>query len=504
MKKFPFPRIKRFQGRSFKLHPLAGMIVIASILLFFCSSLRHALFQSTAFELGIYDQVVYLMSQGKPPISSFLNIHHMGNHAAWVMYFIALFYRIYPSVHWLLFIQAISLALGAWPTWGLAREAGLNRSLSLTMAVVYLLYPVVFNINLFDFHPEVMALPVFLGAILAAKLNKIFWFCLAIIWILGCKDAMSLTVAAMGIWLFFCEKKRLCGIIALFAGVGWFIIVVQGIIPYFKAGLGPGGVGRYTYLGDSVVEIIVNLILKPRLVLERVFSWKTLEYVTLFLSPVFWWLSPRQLTPFMSALPALVKNILSEIDAQRDLIHQYSIPILPFLIVAMISSLAHSENYLGKWVVNVWQTRKGINLSCIQEKKIIRKLILIWSFISFLCLAKFGYFWSIYLREIDTWTANRLAVNLIQNTQGSVLTTANLAPHLTHRPVVEFTNVDAPPTDLTQFDYVLLNVRHPGWKSNRQFAQSLVNQLENLPQFQLKLYQDEVYVFQKINKLHPE
>lgn len=74
MKKLPFPQIKRWRGRSFKLHPLGGMIAIASMIFFFCSSLRHALFQSTAFELGIYDQIVYLISQGKPPISSFLEI----------------------------------------------------------------------------------------------------------------------------------------------------------------------------------------------------------------------------------------------------------------------------------------------------------------------------------------------------------------------------------------------------------------------------------------------
>jgi len=33
------------------------------------------------------------------------------------------------------------------------------------MATVYLLYPLVFNVNLFEFHPEVMWLPVFLGAV---------------------------------------------------------------------------------------------------------------------------------------------------------------------------------------------------------------------------------------------------------------------------------------------------------------------------------------------------
>ncbi len=46
---------------------IGWMIGISAVILFACSSLRHALFQSGAFDLGIYDQVVYLMSQGEPP-----------------------------------------------------------------------------------------------------------------------------------------------------------------------------------------------------------------------------------------------------------------------------------------------------------------------------------------------------------------------------------------------------------------------------------------------------
>ena len=479
------------------MHPVGGMIAIASILLFFCSSLRHALFQSTAFELGIYDQVAYLISQGQPPISSFLEIHHMGNHAAWVMYFVALFYKIYPSVHWLFLIQAISLSLGAWPTWSLARQAGLNQKLSVTMAGVYLLYPIVFNVNLFDFHPEVMALPALFGAILAARLDKIVWFCLAIIWTLGCKDALALTIVAMGIWLFFFEKKRVCGAIALFAGVTWFIVVVQGIIPYFKQGRGPGGVGRYTYLGNSVPEIIINLILKPERVLERVLSRQTLEYLILFFSPVILWLSPRQLTPLISAIPTLIKNILSDVDAQRDLIHQYSVPILPFLMVAVISSLASDNRYLGDFFWSYLFKSLRIFIKIHDYKQYLEKLILVGAVVSFLCLAKFGYFWSIYLQDLDTWKANKIAISQIKNMPGSVLTTANLAPHLTHRPLVKFTNIDAPPPDLSRFDYVLLNIRHPGWKSDPEFAEALAHKLTKMPEFQLSFSQDEVYLFIK-------
>jgi uncharacterized membrane protein len=112
-----------------------------ALILFGCSSLRHALFQSGAFDLGIYDQVVYLISQGQPPISSFLGFHHMGNHAAWAVYPLGLLYKIYPDVHWLLAVQAGALTIGALPTWHLARQAGLTVRQAEAMAVVYLLYP---------------------------------------------------------------------------------------------------------------------------------------------------------------------------------------------------------------------------------------------------------------------------------------------------------------------------------------------------------------------------
>ena len=130
------------------------MIGASALILFACSSLRHTLFQSGAFDLGIYDQVVYLMSQGQPPISSFLGFHHMGNHAAWAVYPLSWLYKIYPNVHWLLAVQAVALAMGALPTWHLARQAGLTVRQAVAMAAVYLLYPLVFNVNLFEFHPE--------------------------------------------------------------------------------------------------------------------------------------------------------------------------------------------------------------------------------------------------------------------------------------------------------------------------------------------------------------
>ncbi|MDB9474383.1 MAG: DUF2079 domain-containing protein [Dolichospermum sp.] len=454
------------------LGAISWMIAVSAFILFACSSLRHTLFQSTAFDLGIFDQAIYLISQGKEPITTIQGFHILGDHAAWIHYILALPYKIYPSVYWLFIIQSLALALGALPTWYLAMQAGLKESQAMAIATAYLLYPVVFNGNLFDFHPEVIAVPLLLSAVLAARLENIAWFCVCIILTLGCKAVLSLTVVAMGIGLMLFEKKRLCGLLAIILGSAWFIIATKLIIPAFS-GAEAAAVGRYSYLGNSVFEIAKNLIFQPGLIFSKIFSLDNFGYLILLSAPIIWGLSTASLKPLIGAIPCVALNLIADYQAQKDLVHQYTLPALPFLILAVIASLA-----VGKGLL---QNKRGI---------------IIWSLITFLCLAKFTHFTGKYLESIDNLPATREAISLVKN-QGSVYTTAQITPHLSNRDLIKFTNADFPNQDLNIFDYILLNVRHPGWASNQEFATSLVNQLTNKPRFKLTYQQDDIYLFTK-------
>lgn len=455
-------------------HPVIWMIGVSALILFGCSILRHELFQSNAYDLGIFDQAIYLISQGQSPISSFLGFHILGDHAAGIFYLLALFYKIHPSVYWLFAVQAAALALGALPTWYLARHAGLTQQQAIAVVAMYLLYPLVFNINLFDFHAEVIAVPALLGAVLAARLDRTRWFCLSIVLTLACKAVLSLTVAALG-WLLVFEKKRRYGAIALISGITWFVVATKIVIPFF------GGqeasverhITRYAYLGHSFSEAAQNLLLKPGLILGQIFSLGNLVYLLLLLIPVIWGLSLQGLQPLVGAIPTLAINLLSDSYSQKDLVRQYSLPLVPFLVLAVISTLAAGRGWLRN-----------------------KRQIILWSLVAFLALAKYGYFVSIYVDSLDTWQATRQAIALVQ-TKGAVLTTAEIAPHLTQRPVVKLTSVYSPPHNLAEYDYILLDVTHPGWQSNQKFATNLVNQLNNTQLFQLRYQRDGVYLFVK-------
>ncbi len=478
LSKAPKPASKRLEGlavtdavKTIRTHFLVRWIGIAVVILLIASSARHLLLRSTAFDLGIYDQVAFLLSRGMEPISSYLNFHHMGNHTAYSFYLMAIPYLIYPSVYWLFLVQAVCLALGALPTWLLAQQAGLAAGLASAMAAVYLLHPLIFNVNMFDFHPEVMALPVMLTAIWLARADRRGWFCLAILFALGCKDALSVTIAGMGFWLLLFEKRRFCGAVALISGVAWFLIATQWIIPTFS-GSEAAALGRYAHLGgDSVLEVALNVFLKPQIVFGKIFSWESLEYLALLFVPFLWGLHPRYLTPLVSAMPVILLNMLSESDLQRDLLHQYSLPVLPFLLVAVIDSLAHGKGMLRQ-----------------------RRWIILWALVMFIALAKYGRYHPEYTRTLDTWQASYEAMALIPRHEGTVITDNRYGAHLSQRPQISLLNLRNFRRDVSQADYVLINRRHP-WGENDETTNRIVERLQQRPDFQLRYERDEVYLF---------
>ncbi|MEG3435972.1 DUF2079 domain-containing protein [Pannus brasiliensis CCIBt3594] len=457
---------------------LARSIALATLLLLLSSIARHILFQSNALDLGWFDQGTYLISRGKNPIVSFVGYHILGDHAAFIFYPIALFYKIYPSVYWLFLIQALSLSIGAFPLWQLSVQAGLKERQALAVSIVYLLYPLVFNVNLFDFHPEVIAVPAILWAVLAARSNRFWLFCLALLVIVSCKAILSLTVAGMGFWLFVFEKKRKCGSIALISGTIWFIVTAKILIPLLtgKDAAAEMADSRYSYLGESLGEIIRNLFLSPDRVFSHLFTGANLEYLILLFIPVIPFLSPRTLAPLTAAIPALALNLLADHFPQKNITTQYSLPILPFLFLAVIATLANGGGWLRK-----------------------PKWMILWATIAFVALAKYGYFWSRYLTTLDTWQATRQAVAAVK-TNGAVLTTASIAPHLTQREDIQLAIEGSEKLDLSRFEYIILDRRHPGWSSSPERIDFWLDRVRDDRNFKLVFERDDVFFYKSVTK----
>ena len=99
-----------------------------AIILLSASITRHNLYQSNVYDLGLFDQWLWLISNGYEPISSMAQTHVLSDHAAWALYFIAPLYKIFASVNWLFILQAFSLAFTSIPLWKLSILRSLSKN----------------------------------------------------------------------------------------------------------------------------------------------------------------------------------------------------------------------------------------------------------------------------------------------------------------------------------------------------------------------------------------
>jgi uncharacterized membrane protein len=438
------------------------LIGASSIFLLAISTLRHWLFRSGAMDLAFFDQLAFLISRGQMPISSFTGYHLLGDHAAYVMYLIAPLYRVVADVHVLLIVQALALSIGAYPLWRIALLEGLTRAQANAVALAYLLYPLMLAANVFDFHPEVLAVPALLFAVLAVKRDRLAMFIASILVALGGKEVVGLTVAAMGFWLLVFEKKRAYGTLALVMGLGWFVFATRFVIPAFGAGKEASGVRLFTYLGSSVPEIIVGLITHPERWIGHVLRFKVAIYLAVIFGPVCWGLAPtgRALAVLLAAAPTMALNVLADPSTGENLLapfSHYSLLVAPFVALSLVYGVASGRCFLTR-----------------------PRFIAAWS-VALLFVGLVGRLAIMNRGGGDLADDRMLTLESIKrlDRSGALLTTHEIAPHVSHRRMVQYVGRIHPMSSLDHFDYVLLNRAHGSLRAERDLTEQLVRKIES-------------------------
>ena len=96
-------------------HLVAWLLILSYIFTFtWLAILRHASFNSSGFDLGIYDQVVWNTLHGRVLFYTTTGqpLLHLSNHASPILILIAPFYLIYSGPQMLLFLQTAAIGLG--------------------------------------------------------------------------------------------------------------------------------------------------------------------------------------------------------------------------------------------------------------------------------------------------------------------------------------------------------------------------------------------------------
>ncbi|MEA3346383.1 MAG: DUF2079 domain-containing protein [Chloroflexota bacterium] len=323
---------------------------------------RHEMFNSTGFDLAIYEQVIWNTAHGRWFAQSIEVANRLGDHFQPLLVVVAALYRLAPSIATILLFQTFVLAAGAIPVYNLAQRRLNSHAAGLTFSLVYLLYPAIGFIERFDFHFEIIGIPLLLLAYDLEDRGHLEWASLCLALSLSAKEQFGLAVAALGLMALLQRKRWRFGLAWTIIGVTWSLLVPLLVMPHFRGGNLPDSFHWYDWLGTTPSDMVRNALLHPDLVLgkmlqgRRLFSLLQLTFPLAFL-PL---LDPAPLILFV---PLFAMNLLSNCPAQFQIYCQYTAPVIPVLFIAGIGGgrkllRSHQAKIIGYFpgASRVWST----------------------------------------------------------------------------------------------------------------------------------------------------
>ncbi len=312
------------------------------------SFLKYQSFSYYDWDLASDAIVLWNSLHGEFLYYPFLEQSILGAHLYLISIFILPIYALFQSPLTLLFLQSIFLGLGASPLYLLAR-CKLNATFALAVVVVYLLYPSLGFINLFESHFEIYEIFLLFFALYYFEKEKFKKFLIFALLALFCKENASLAVFGLGIYAGFRRRSQKWIWTPLLIAGGWFILSLKVIIPYFAkdAVFYQGGFmfsSYYKHLGSNLGEMVKTVFLHPQTTLNLAFEPRKLIYLCqLFLPIGFLGLfSPLSLVP---AVLVFGQNLLSAVPTHASIRYQYVALLIPFIFLSLIQAL----NRILRW-----------------------------------------------------------------------------------------------------------------------------------------------------------
>lgn len=249
---------------------------------------------------------------------------------------------------------AVAGALALPAVYRLARQRGLSPRLSLCMAGLLALNPVLHNAISSDYHPLVYAVPLLLWGWLWLNEDKLMAGCTCWVMAMLCKENVALSVATLGALLAFNERHRRLGLAWAAAGVIGFFMITGLFMPSYYEGTGEyNALKDYAWLGDSPLAIFETLFFSPLVPIDKILSspatWELLLtlLLTLGLMPLF---APRLL---LLAAPEAAYLLLSSSPNMRSIKYHHPVLLLTVLAIVAIEGLARQREKLhpleGGW-----------------------------------------------------------------------------------------------------------------------------------------------------------
>ncbi|MEY2471668.1 MAG: hypothetical protein QOK28_997, partial [Actinomycetota bacterium] len=276
------PERSTFDARP--LFVLGFMIAVYVVVFGTLTWRQQSNFGTFGFDMGIYDQGIWLVSHFKEPFVTVRGLNYFGHHVNLITLLFVPAYWLGAGPHFLYVVETLAMAAGAIPIWLLTRDKT-DAWTALVPAGAYLLYPSLEWINWWHFHPDALIITPLLFAWWCASRQNWRGFMIAVAAALLAKEDAALAVFVMGIVLVV-RGERKWGLRTLAAGVLWFLVATQLIIPIANGGKEAFYEELFPGYGHSMKEILWTLVRHPSRTYRFAVLTDRLKYYRQLLYPV--------------------------------------------------------------------------------------------------------------------------------------------------------------------------------------------------------------------------
>ena len=383
---------------------------------------QQANFGTFGFDMGLYDQGIWLLSRFKDPFLTVRGLGFFEHHVNLITVLFVPAYWLGAGPQFLYLVETVWLALGAVPVYLLARDRLGSRWLAAAVAGCFLLYPSLQWINWWHFHPDALAITPLLFAWWLAtpatgepSRRRWGWFAAAVVIAMACKEDAALAVAAMGLVLAVRGRRR-AGLLCAAAGAGWFLLATRVVIPAAGGGDGPFYQELFPGFGDSLGEVAWNMAIHPDRLAELATRPDRLAYYWQVLAPVAFLPLAAPLVLLVGAPQTLV-NVTSGHALTHDFRYHYTAIVLAAVFLATVEAIG--------WAGRTPTVRRGL-VTVLVATSLAANLT--WS------PSPLGrdYDNGIWARAEPRHATVRAALRVVPADAG-VSAAYNLVPHLTHR-----------------------------------------------------------------------
>ena len=280
-------------------------------------------FRIHAFDFAIFDQGLWLLSEGHEPFVTVRGLHLFGDHSSYIMLLLAPVYVVLSFPEVLLVLTVAVLAVGGPLVYSLARELGASQTHSAIAASIYLLHPATSWNAVDNFHPEVLTIPLVIAGFLLIRRDRSWWGLGLMGVALLAKEDVALLLLPLGLYLAFVGAKRWVGFSLAGASLVALVVNLWFLLPHFS----PTGEllysDRYAPFGEGLIGLAFGLITSPNLLLETALEPGKLGYLAAMFLPAapLAFLAPRIL---LVSVPPVMANVLSTFPYQTEIRWHYT------------------------------------------------------------------------------------------------------------------------------------------------------------------------------------